>query len=182
MSSYRTHLSRPSDIQEHLGLLRGLAMQCMNVVELGFRTGVSTSAFLAGGAHVTSYDIDPGCKPYVRVLAEEYPNTFVFKVGDSCEVDIPECDLLFIDTDHTYATTMAELLAHKSKVSTWIVLHDTVSFGRKDRPGRPKPHAPGLEGVLTAAEHFISHCRDRDWSEWLHLPNNNGLTILRRHP
>lgn len=180
MSIYQEHLSRKSDIQEHLGLLRGLAMQCEQVVELGFRTGVSTAAFLAGGAKVRSYDI-MACKSHVRHLAKFYPDTFVFKVGDSREVEIPECDLLFIDTDHTYRTTLLELERHESKVAQWIVLHDTETFGRKDRPqsaaaGECSPH----EGIRTAVDHFLSHFYGNCWRFWLHLPNNNGLTILKR--
>lgn len=168
---YSDHLSRRSDIQEHLGLLHGLAKTCDRVVELGFRTGVSASAFLAAGVRLTSYDIDAGCKPHVRHLARLYPDTFSFKVGDSREVSIPPCDLLFVDSDHTEETTLKELLRHNRQVSTWIALHDTVSFGRKDRP-------PGKgRGVMTAIDAFLALS---DWKQWLHLPNNNGLTILKR--
>lgn len=172
-SPYQEHLNRHSDIQEHLGLLHGLAMQCEKVVELGFRTGVSTSAFLAGGAHVRSYDIDARCKPHVRRLAHEYPDTFSFKLGDSREVEIPECDLLFIDTDHTEATTLTELVRHVNKVKNWIVLHDTETFGKKDRP-------PGNgRGIQAAIETFLD--MDGHWFyQMLHLPNCNGLTILRQ--
>ena len=172
--SFNANMAASSDIQEHLGLLRGLAMQCEQVVELGFRTGVSTSAFLSSGVKVRSYDIEAyPCKPFVRKLAAEYPDTFEFKVGDSRKVEIPECEMLFVDTDHTYATTFAELCLHEMMVSQWIVLHDTVSFGRKDRkPGKG-------DGVLTAVEHFLLE-PGRYWQMLLHLPNNNGLTILQR--
>ena len=112
-----------------------------------------------------------------------YPKSFEFKVGDSRKIQIPECDLLFIDTDHTYDTTLLELELHERFVSKWIVLHDTESFGRKDR-------APGKgAGVLTAVEHFLSPSRAIDtflempgdhWRLLLHLPINNGLTILER--
>lgn len=168
------HLGRSSDIQEHLGLLRGLAMKCNIVVELGFRTGVSTSAFLSADAHVTSFDIDKRvCRPFVQRLAKDYPNTFTFKEGDSRKVEIPECDLLFIDTDHTEATTLQELCLHEMHVETWIVLHDTESFGHKDRP-------PGKgNGVMSAIDTFLEMPGD-NWMQWLHLPNNNGLTILKR--
>ena len=175
MNPYQEHLTRHSDIREHLGLLHGLAMQCTSfgIVELGFRTGVSASAFLAAGAKLWSLDIDAGCKKHVRNLAHRYPDTFTFKIGDSRSVDIPKCEMLFIDTDHTYDTTIAELQRHADDVTRWIVLHDTVSFGRKDR-------APGKgSGVLTAAEDW--HESHDEWALLLHLPNNNGLTILQRY-
>ena len=184
MNPYQEHLNRHSDIREHLGLLHGLAASDYvdQVVELGFRTGVSAAAFLAAGVKLHSVDII-ACKSHVQHLAKVYPDTFVFKCADSRECDIPECDLLFIDTDHTYATTLAELERHEDRVSKWIVLHDTVSFGRKDRP-------PGKgAGVLTAIAHFLTppHAGisfavmpGDNWRLLLHLPNNNGLTILER--
>ena len=172
-SNYTRHLSRPSDIQEHLGLLCWLAMKCGTVVELGFRTGVSTSAFLAGGAKVISYDISDGCKPYVLSLAKEHPKTFTFKIGDSRKVKIPECDMLFIDTDHTEATTKIELDLHSRSVGRWIVLHDTDTFGLRDRP-------PGKGGGLRPAIKEFIHDPDNYWRPILDLPNNNGLVILER--
>lgn len=172
MTPYHEHLNRHSDIREHLGLLHGLS-KGLKVVELGFRSGVSASAFLAGCDHLTSFDIDKRCKPHVQHLARLYPDTFVFKLGDSREIEIPECDLLFIDSDHTEATTLLELCTHEMHVSTWIVLHDTESFGRVDR----KP-GPG-RGVMTAIETFLAEPGD-NWMQWLHLKNNNGLTILKR--
>lgn len=175
MSPYQDHLSRHSDIREHLGLLHGLALQCKQVVEFGFRTGISASAFLAAGANLRSFDIDSRCRTNVRHLAKIYPNTFVFKVGDSTKVEIPRCQMLFIDTDHTYKTTLAELRGHASMVDKWIVLHDTVSFGRKDRPPGDGP------GVQTAVEAFLGGVAGEPWFQLLHLPHNNGLTILQRH-
>lgn len=173
MSSYTKMLGTKSDIREHLGLLHGLAMQCKVVVELGFRTGVSTTALLASGAKVTSYDLDPACKRHVIPLANEYPSTFSFKVRNSRTVSIPECDMLFIDTDHTYETTKVELLAHHRSVKKWVVLHDTNTFRRKDRPPGKGP------GIMTAVDEFLTeYCFV--WKLILYLPNCNGITVLEK--
>jgi hypothetical protein len=172
MTPYHEHLNRHSDIREHLGLLHGLS-KGLAVVELGFRSGVSASAFLAGCSHLTSFDNDKRCRSHVQHLARLYPDTFTFKLDDSRTCEIPECDLLFIDTDHTEETTLIELERHEQFVSTWIVLHDTESFGRKDR----KP-GPG-RGVMTAIETFLEMPGD-NWMQWLHLKNNNGMTLLKR--
>lgn len=173
VSSYTKMLNTKSDIREHLGLLHGLAMQCKDVVELGFRTGVSTTALLASGARVTSYDRDPACRPHVRKLAKEYPKTFAFYIGNSRVTPIPECDMLFIDTDHTYETTHTELWKHHRDVKKFIVLHDTVSFGRKDRPPGKGP------GIMTAVDEFLLEYTFV-WRLLLHLPNCNGLTVLEK--
>lgn len=177
-SPYQEHLSRHSDIREHLGLLHGLAHTCNQVVELGFRTGVSTSAFLAAQCKVYSIDNDPNCKKHVTRLAKLYPDTFTFKLDNSRSAAIPLCDLLFVDTDHTYATTMEELQLHSMRTKRWIALHDTESFGNRDRPGSPNTKHGAYEGVKTAVDHFVN--QDPDWRIMLHLPNNNGLTILEK--
>ncbi|MEE8372659.1 MAG: class I SAM-dependent methyltransferase [Dehalococcoidia bacterium] len=167
-SLYVANLSEHSDIREHLGLLRGLALECDVVVELGFRTGVSTSAFLAAERPVVySYDIAPNHAALDR-LQKAYPK-LRFVNEDSRKADIPQCDMLFIDTDHTEATTKAELEQHSDKVGRWIVLHDTKTFGRVDRmPGNGK-------GILAAVDWFLSFY---SWKIILHINNNNGLTIL----
>ena len=46
---YRHNAGRQHDITQHMPYLAGIAMGCY-VLELGFRTGRSTSAFLFGGA------------------------------------------------------------------------------------------------------------------------------------
>lgn len=165
-SSFERNLGIASDIREHLGLLHGLAMSCDQVVELGFRTGVSTSALLASGAKVRSYDTSTKCRPHVKKLAAEYPKTFEFKLGDSREVEPIKCDMLFIDSDHTYECAMAELLRWAPHVGRWIALHDTET----------------CPGVMKAVREFISctHERVGKWAIRLRLPNNNGMTILRR--
>lgn len=157
------------DITEHLGFLRGLAMQCETVVEFGFRGGESATAFLAGGTHLTSYDIN--WTREADVLRHMVPSRFTFRKQSSLVADILECDMLFIDSYHTGVQLASELARHHLKVSKWIVMHDTETFARV---GQDKK-TPGL---MDAVEAFF-HKHD-DWRIMLHLPNNNGLTILRR--
>jgi len=176
--TYIKNLARHSDIREHLGLLRGLALECDVVVELGFRTGVSTSAFLAAERpKVFSFDLLPSGM-MVNSFNSRYPKQFEFAIGDSRKIMIPRCDLLFIDTDHTYLTTLTELELHHDRVDKWIVLHDTTTFGDVDRGSkvRVKP-----QGIYTAIETFLlSAAADQEWEIQLRLTNNNGLTILKR--
>lgn len=120
---YDYWLEHWSDVQTHLPTLYQAA--CGNVLELGVRAGVSTSALLAGvsdhGGHVWSVDRDD-CSP----VFGGHPH-WTFVQGDSLDdiADLPdELDLLFIDTEHTEDRTIAELRlwGPRSKV---IMLHDT---------------------------------------------------------
>jgi len=138
VTSYRRALEKKTDIQQHLGVLCGLAMQSKQVVEFGVRHGHSTVALCWPGVPVTSYDI-ASCEPHVSRLKKEHPHwTFIQK--SSLKVEIPECDLLFIDSEHTYDHLSEELRLHARAVRRWIVMHDTEKFGEKDYYGKE----PGL--------------------------------------
>ena len=160
------------DISEHLGLLRGLACdpEVGMIVEIGFRTGVSATALATAGKPLHCYDIEP-CTDGVRKLKLLAPK-FLFLQGDSLKVDIPECELLHIDSLHTYKHLSAELSRHAFRCRKWLVLHDTKTFGVKGKDGSE----PGL---LMALTEFIKRT-GAEWSIILHLTNNNGLTILQR--
>lgn len=170
VTSYRHGLEHKSDIQQHLGLLNGLAMQCERVVEFGFRKGISTAALCAGGCEVISYDIEP-CEPHVSRLKKEYPN-LTFIRDSSLVVTIKECDMLFIDSEHVADHLTKELLRHHRQVRRWIVMHDTEKFAERDYYGE-------FPGLRHAIEHFLASFGDQ-WIEMLYLPNCNGLTILER--
>src|SRR6266566_8705318 len=101
---YNCYLTEISDIKDHLPTLRAAA--CGNVLEIGVRTGISTSALLCGveehGGHVYSVDVD-NC----LIFAEHPQWTFLHKNSvvekESILAAIPkELDLLFIDGDHSY--------------------------------------------------------------------------------
>jgi len=166
---YRFNVGRAHDINEHLPTLRELAATCPRVVELGFRTGRSTSAFLAGGAEsVTVYDVHP-CADHRAEFERLAPGRFTFHLGDSRTVEIEEHDLLFIDSYHSGAQLRAELNKHEAKVKELIVMHDTVTFGEKGEDGKQ-----GLWPVIT------QFCVDYEWTMVEHYKNNNGLTVLGR--
>lgn len=160
-----------SDIVEHLGILRGLAMQCSVVVEFGMRTGVSTTAMLDGTTcKVHSYDISD-CRGTVDAMKKMAPGRFFFHHADTTKLhEIPECDMLFCDSQHDYATLSRELRM-EVKVRKWIVLHDTKTFGAS---GKTK----GDPGLQKAIDEFLG--AHKEWRLMLYLPNQNGFTILER--
>lgn len=172
LGRFRRLCGESHDISEHLGLLRGLAMdpEVGLIVEIGFRTGVSATALATAGKALHCYDIEP-CTKAVQKLRALAP-TFRFTCADSLKVEIPECELLHIDSLHTYKHLRAELSRHARFCHKWIALHDTATFANKGKDGS-KP------GLMTAVREFLEQ-EGREWTALLHLTNNNGMTILQR--
>ncbi len=125
------------NIVDHLPILKAYARGV--VLELGSREGVSTSALLEGvsanGGQVWSVDCDPACGE----AWFGHPR-WRFVCGDSAspetaaaltEAGLPEkIDLLFVDTEHTYAQITRELnfwLPRLAPTGT-VLAHDTESF------------------------------------------------------
>lgn len=116
------------DMLPHYETLVEYARGCGTIIEWGVRGGVSTWAFLAGlpseGA-LWSVDILDCTVP--RVVSEDPRWTFI--VGDDLDpavrAQLPDrCDLLFIDTSHTYEQTVAELAIAPDWKPARIVMHD----------------------------------------------------------
>lgn len=116
-----------SDVQAHLETLFDHARG--NVLELGVRAGVSTSALLAGveahGGHVWSVDRDD-CSP----VWAGHPQWTCIQADslDAARIVVPDVlHCLFIDTEHTESRTIAELDLWGPRVrkSGAILLHDT---------------------------------------------------------
>lgn len=163
---YLHNLRRKHDINEHLPYLAGIAFQ-MDVVELGFRTGRSTSAFLMGGAsQVTVYDTH-SCVDARAVFEKLAPDRFTFHHANSLKVEIPWCHVLFIDSYHSGQQLYEELVKHQHRALGKIVLHDTETYGQV---GQDK-----TQGLQAAVRKFVDKTR---WRVHVHFPNNNGLTVL----
>ena len=155
------------DIGEHMETLKAHAATCTTVVEFGVRTGNSTIAFLAGAPReLHSYDIQPIFGENVDLIIEhrEHPLTrFTFHHESSLDARPPECDLLFIDTEHSYKQLKAELELHGNLPKSYLIFHDTISFGGD--------LMPAINEFLEANPH---------WGIKQHFLNNNGLLILER--
>lgn len=123
--------TRPSDIVDHLPFMHGLAvgMNAQKIIELGVRHGTSTIAWLHAleltGGHLWSVDVDQRSPWYSR-------EGWTFICGDDMAElvrdQLPlEADIVFIDTDHLYEHTLAELEVYgaHTRAGGVIVLHDT---------------------------------------------------------
>jgi len=113
-----------------------------------------------------SYDITDKYLTVLPDLAEYSKNNnidFSFSIGDSLQIEIPDTDLLFIDTVHKHHHTIQELNRHAGKVKKYILLHDT-----SDWPG-----------VFTAVVEFLT--KNRDWHIVEHCNKNSGFMALERY-
>jgi hypothetical protein len=156
------------DIAAHMPTLLRLAKECETVVEFGNRTGNSTLAFLLAGCRTYSFDL--AGQQFTPPADSAHLWSF-HQANTTTLLDIPECDMLFIDTLHNYDVVVAELL-HAPKVRRYIAFHDTVLFAYADESG-PGP------GIWKAVEEFIA-ANKGVWELRLQHDYCNGLTVLER--
>lgn len=167
-----------SDINEHLPVLKDYASKCDVIMELGVRTGNSTFALLSGlPKKMRSFDVGLFChENTVNQLAHHNVIDWQFIRENVLTTDkIEECDLLFIDTLHSYFQLKKELELHGNKSRKYIIFHDTITFGKHDE------FTPAGEvnlGLLPAIFEFLD--KNKHWCVDKIYENNNGLTILRR--
>jgi hypothetical protein len=180
---YKKKCNTPTDINEHLTVLKKYAEESEVIIEMGVRSIVSTWAFLFGKPKkLISIDMvepknfknhDPdGCDlDLVYKLAKENDINFQFLLSNSLQIEIPECDFLFLDTLHDYNQVKSELKLHANKVKKYIGFHDTVTF-------KIKGETPGELGIGKAIDEFLQE--NKDWIIHEEFFNNNGLTIIKK--
>ena len=171
---YATRAATPSDINEHMPVLKDLATECHHITEFGTRTGNSTIAFLAGiaddiSSKLESYDLNP---PGFEA-PEDVRHLWRFTQADTGKLpDIADTGMLFIDTLHTCEQVRLELL-HGNRAWKYLVFHDTVLFGSWEETTQG-----GGPGIMHAILCFMAD--NPHWSVKKHYANNCGLLILER--
>jgi predicted O-methyltransferase YrrM len=164
----------PSDIFEHLPTFVAMVdeLDAKQVIELGTRTGVSTVAFLHaldGRGHLISVDIDE------RPDIGDHDH-WTFIQGNDLDSEIvtqlPQADIVFIDTSHAYDQTYNELNLYRWFVRPGgvILCHDTMLQRPADAPSTD-PAFP----VRKAIERF---CREQHY-QWFNYPNCFGLGVIQ---
>lgn len=176
IKSYKTLCITPSDINEHLPLLKEIAMQCEHVTEFGVRDVVSTYAFIEGTPkQIISYDIK---KTLHIMAAQKLAGTMgvnlKYVIRDTLKFEIAATDFLFIDTLHNYEQLKKELNLHAHKVRKFIGFHDVTSFGLKDETKSDGP----VQGLLPAILEFMM--QNPQWQVYRYHQFNNGCLILKR--
>lgn len=195
-----------SDISDHLGFIFYFAVDAAPrlIVELGTRGGESTRALLAAArtcdATMLSVDIDDcgGIEVpfrdrwnFVRADDVAFGREGFVRWCDERSI-APRIDVLFIDTSHEYEHTRQELEAWTPHLAPRGVMlfHDT-NMGRGVYARLDGSTGVGWNNnrdVIRAIEGFVSRRYDEqsffsdltDQFAILHLPNCNGLTIMRR--
>lgn len=196
---YTLARSKWSDIYQHIDFLRHFASKCESITECGVRSCVSSWAFLMGllensslNKSLIGVDLFKSQEvSLVETCAKQNSILYTFIEGDDTKVEIPETDLLFIDTWHIYAHLKAELNALSKKARKYIILHDTTVDainGETIRNGwnaeeQSKSSGYAVEdikkGIWPAIEEFL----EQNSEEWLlheRILFCNGLTILKR--
>ena len=167
---YQCMYGEVSDIRDHMPMLKHLSSLSDTVVEFGVRKGYSTIALLAGRpAYMASYDINP-FEDYEKVKDIITDTEFRFIQKSDLTIQIQPCDLLFIDTVHTYEQLHAELELHGNKAKSWIVMHDTHLFGQNGEDL--------LEGIWKAVTDFLD--LNKCWNILFKTDICNGLTVLEK--
>jgi hypothetical protein len=168
---FRIARDTPSDINEHMDVLKSLADEVSHVTEMGTRTGVSTRAFLASDVTLRAYDLflDGRMVELFKLAAEEGKDVQYIQ-SNVLDVEIDETDLLFIDTWHCYDQLIAELKLHAPKV------HDTQTYGTRSEEFMGRV---GSNGLLPAIIHYMIE-NPKKWQFKIHRTNNNGLTVIER--
>ncbi len=163
--------AKERDLNQHMPRLRELAaMAGGTVCELTARKE-STVALLAGrpGA-VVAYSTE--VEQYVRqTAAMVQPSTsFMAKPYTMGAIvgDMPENNLLFIDTFHRYLHLLKELTTYAPQCKRYIVLHDTTLYGGNGDDGGP--------GLRRAIMEFTQ--ANPQWAVISHTDTQYGLTVL----
>jgi len=180
-----------SDISEFFPVIEKYTRECDSVLELGVRWVTGTWAFLYGlreenkdyqlPKKYVGIDIDPiekwdaSAPELLKRGAEQRNIDYKFIQSDDLDPRIirtlPNFDLIFIDTLHTYDQVKRELEAYHSKANKYIMLHDTTSF----RYGGFEGDTIGIWPSIT--EFLSSH---PEWEMWETLPSWPGMTVLKR--
>jgi hypothetical protein len=193
---YEQKCSSPSDINEHLPVLRKYGSECNHITECGVRSVVSSYAFalsLMGKENNKLIQVDLETNENIRIFNKECKlsdiNTVFYQMSD-LDCPLEQTDLLFIDTWHVYGHLKRELSRWSSYVNKYIIMHDTTVdewIGESIRMNMniPKqiidsgiPEDEIKKGLWPAIYEFL-----KEHSEWgieKRYTNNNGLTILKR--
>ncbi len=161
-----------SDINEHLDFLYNIVKvtNAKTVVELGTRSGQSTSAFLSAlesDGLLWSCDLN---NPYGDIASYLGYPTWEFNLGSDLSKEIldklpKEYDIVFIDTGHFFEETLEEMEEYYKRLRPGgiMLLHDS--------------NEPQFIGEYAAIRVFLDRHKKCDFYNFIH---NHGLAVIRK--
>jgi hypothetical protein len=193
---YEYQFNHPSDISEHIPVLRQLSSECSSVTEIGIKSLASTWGILQGlsessyaqrqymGIDIKNFS-DLSYK-LAKDLAEENGVKTTFWSINEMQIEIEPTDMLFIDSLHTYCHLTYELETFSPKVQKYICMHFTSHpWGNSEDDTYqgnyseyPAVYDRTKKGLWPAIEDFLE--RHPEWSLLEHRTNHHGFTILQR--
>lgn len=160
-AEYRVRAAQEHDIREQMPVLYAWARHATKVIELGVRSGNSTSAFLAGlegRGELWSVDVMVPIVPGYWLGLDFWHLMVADDVSAEALDFCPDgVDVLFIDTSHYYQHTLTELKLYVPKVRRGgiVLMHDT---------------GPGWPDVATALNDY--------GAPWYDHPGWPGLGVI----
>ena len=206
---YNLLCNTPSDINEHLPIIKKLGEECSSIFETGVRGVISSYALLYGLTN--NYNINK--KILLNDLVEcnisefleiahpyDISINYIWKNNLEIEFDKDDTyDLTLIDTWHIYGQLKRELEKFSKITNKYIIMHDTEIDGKHGETKRPsglyynlylqnnlddlvnKTNIP-KEEILNGLQPAIDEflINNKDWVLYKQFTNNNGLTILKK--
>lgn len=160
----------PRDLNLHLPRLKELAAKCDYVAEITKRRESSVALLAARPKKLVSLHSE-----HETLLANlgvqvsrEGATDWQLVFGDSLTASLGPCDMLFIDSQHTYSRLTAELERFAPTVSRFIVMHDTQLYGKVGEDKQP--------GLMHAIADFLT--KNPNWFIVSHTTKQFGLTVM----
>jgi hypothetical protein len=115
--------------------------------------------------HLRSYDIvlDSNVESLFEI-SRSAGNDHVYIQADDLKIELPEVDMIFIDTEHSYDQLTQELRLHGNKAQKYLAFHDTGE--------------PFITELLPAIMEFLSW--NPQWRVMYHTRDCHGFTVLER--
>lgn len=172
---FKKSVTVKSEINEHVQKLSDLSRDQDVVVEFGTGNGISTAGLVYGKPkRLITVDLNEATQVHsMSQKIKEYGVDLSIVRGNTLEIDIPECDVLFIDTTHTGEHVFKELERHGRKVRRRIAFHDTELYGHRGADNKSPGLLGGILGFLKA---------NREWQVILHESRQYGFTVISRVP
>ena len=173
----------PRDLDQHAQLL---SEECggLDVVELTKRRESAVFILAGGPRSLVTYSREPDplySAAHVALRRSPTPKTdFKSAIGtnlDTLAMEIPACDVLYIDSIHSAERIYAELAKHGRKVRSKIIVRGVADFGDTAEGGG----SPGLYyGVYRWIEEEAA--RGRQWVLTRRATNQYGMAVWSCDP